>query len=201
MPRRLRPDQITNKQKCLEFYNAWKWEKITFPSFYQKYNMWKGLLSMEEAIQAKKPTWRKKEYTWKWEAEFKWYENLMEPKAKRGLFRGRLNSWYCKEEAALVWDAREEAKERKKQSYVPKQSRPYVPQRIKVEKKPDPNNFRIEITLSKEEARIFRKEYVKMIEDIERELTYTEEKTQIVELNNKLESLYEELKVFNSYNR
>jgi hypothetical protein len=41
------------------------------------------------------------------------------------------------------------------------------------------NNFKINVTLSKEEAKVFRKEYIKMIEDIEWELTYTDEKTEV----------------------
>lgn len=201
MPRRLRPDEITNKQKCLEFYNAWEWEKITFPSFYQKYNMWKGLLSMEEAIQAKKPTWRKKEYTWKWVEEFKWYENLMEPKANRGLFRGRLNSWYCKEEAAMVWDAREDAKARKRQTYTSKPNKPYVPKRSDFQIRDSEDWHYIDIAYPKDVARVFRNEYERMISDTEDELMFTQEKEKVVELNDRLDDLTDELDTFNRYNK
>ena len=101
----------------------------------------------------------------------------------------------------LTGELWQQAKERKKANAPVIVRKVYTPQYIKAEKKPDPNNFKIEITLSKEEAEVFRREYIKMIEDIERELTYTEEKTQVAALNTKLNSLYEELKIFNSYNR
>lgn len=47
----------------------------------------------------------------------------------------------------------------------------------------------IDITYPKEVARVFRKVYQDMIAQIEWELTYTEEKTQVAELNDKLTRL------------
>ena len=75
----------------------------------------------------------------------------------------------------------------------------YTPQKI-TQKKLDENNFYIKVTYPKEIARVFRKEYIKMIEQIEWELTYTDEKTEVAWLNNKLVRLQEELMCFNSYN-
>ena len=77
-------------------------------------------------------------------------------------------------------------------TYIPKRTQP-VPE--------DENNFLIKITYPKEVARAFRKEYVRMIEEIEWELTYTSEKTEIVKMNKKLDSLRRELLVFNYYNK
>jgi hypothetical protein len=48
---------------------------------------------------------------------------------------------------------------------------------------------------------VFRKEYVRMIEQLEWELTYTEEKTEVTWLNKKLAQLQEELMYFNCYNK
>lgn len=78
-------------------------------------------------------------------------------------------------------------------------SKPYIPKPIE-KKNVNEGDFKIEITYPKEVARVFRKEYVKMIEDIEWELTYTDEKTQIAELNNKLVQLEKEKDIFNSFN-
>lgn len=64
----------------------------------------------------------------------------------------------------------------------------------------DEGDFKIEITLPKEEARVFRKEYMKMIEQLEWELTYTEEKTEVVGLNKRIAQLQKELMIFNCYN-
>lgn len=89
---------------------------------------------------------------------------------------------------------REKKKTKKIQEY-----KPYVPPKI-VKKAPDENDFLIKITLPKEEARVFRKEYQRMIEELEWELTYTSEKTEVAEMNSKLERLKNELNVFDSYN-
>lgn len=195
------PEYKTKKQECLEFYNSRQGEKITFPSFYQLYRKGWPMTMAEMIVPKWKGTPKKKTYSWKWAEEMKRFDEQPEPKAKREWFRNRLKDWYSKEDAMLVWELWTEAKERKRANAPVVVKKPYVPQRIKVEKKIDPNDFRIEITLSKEEANVFRKEYVRMIEDIEWELTYTEEKTEVVKLNNKLQWLYEELKCFNSFNR
>lgn len=88
---------------------------------------------------------------------------------------------------------------REKKKYHPQVIKTYIP-KPKVIKPIDERDFKIEITYPKEVAQAFRKEYVKMIEQVERELTYTEEKTQVAELNSKLEQLEKELQTFNSYN-
>lgn len=126
------------------------------------------------------------------------YNEQPEPKASKNLFRNRLNSNYIKEEAILIGDKRTEAKKRK----VPKQRpAPKSYTHIKTIPKPvDERDFKIEITLPKEEARVFRKEYMKMIEQLEWELTYTEEKTEVAGLNKKITQLKAELMCFNCYN-
>ena len=77
----------------------------------------------------------------------------------------------------------------------------YVRVRADTIKKDSPDWYVIDITYPKEVARIFRKEYQNMIAQIEWELTYTEEKTEIAKLNDRLEKLNNELNIFNSYNR
>lgn len=89
---------------------------------------------------------------------------------------------------------REKKKTKKVQEY-----KPYVPPKI-VKKVPDENDFLIKITLPKEEARVFRKEYQRMIEELEWELTYTSEKTEVAEMNNKIVQLQKELMCFNLFN-
>ena len=88
------------------------------------------------------------------------------------------------------------AEKKPKKTQLPKT---YIPKKT-IQKEPDESNFKIEITLSKEEARVFRKEYMGMIEQIEWELTYTEEKTEVAWLNEKLKRLQNELVIFNSFN-
>lgn len=128
-----------------------------------------------------------------------WYNEQPEPKASKCLFRNRLNCGYRKEEAILIRDEWLKVK-REKKTCCPQVRKTYTP-KPKVVKPIDEGDFKIEITLPKEEARVFRKEYMKMIEQLERELTYAEEKTEIVGLNKKLAQLRTELMCFNCYNK
>ena len=128
-----------------------------------------------------------------------WYNQQPEPKAARTLFRNRLNGGYPKEEAILMWDAWLTVKEKKKPKWV-QPVKVYVPKKI-TPPKMDENDFKIEITYPKEVARVFRKEYIRMIEEIEWELTYTDEKTEVFTMNKKLERLKWELEIFNCYNK
>lgn len=189
----------TQKEKAYDFYNSYEGEKVSRPTFYYRVRLgWDK--SWEERIQ--KAKWYKRRECapkGKRATEMTWYNEQPEPKASKSLFRNRLNNWYSKEEAILIGDKwmgiRAEKKPKKAQ--LPKT---YIPKKT-IQKEPDESNFKIEITLSKEEARVFRKEYVGMIEQIERELTYTEEKTEVAWLNEKLKRLQNELQIFNSYNK
>lgn len=89
---------------------------------------------------------------------------------------------------------------REKQQTQPQKNKAYVPQR-RVPVVEDENNFLIKITYPKEVANVFRKEYVDMIDKLEWELTYTADKSEVVNMNKKIERLYGELSCFNSYNR
>lgn len=58
----------------------------------------------------------------------------------------------------------------------------------------------IDITYTIDEARIFRKEFMNVIENLEREIRQTEDKDCLKALNDKLELAQAELDLFNSYN-
>lgn len=190
----------TKKQKAYDFYNSYKWEKVSRPTFYYRVRSWwdddrEGLIKTKL-----RNLYRRRDCTpkGKWANEIIWYNEQPEPKASKTLFRNRLNGGYPKEEAILIGDKWTRAKEKRKpkQYHPPK---PYVPVKT-APKVIDENDFKINVTLSKEEAKVFRKEYVKMIEQLEWELTYTEEKTEVVWLNNKITQLQKELAIFNCYN-
>lgn len=134
------------------------------------------------------------------------FDSLGEPPMSRSIFYQRLKAWYSKDEALLDKESfdklsRERNKSNKWISWY-RISTNYV-SRLGEEEDTATRDFDdyIDITLTPEEARIFRKEYIKMIEDIERELTSLEEKTAIKEANAKLEKLKRELNVFNAYNK
>lgn len=190
----------TQKQKALDFYNSYEWDKVTWPTFYYRVRLgWEE--TWEEKIKTKIRTYNMKDRAprGKRATEMTWYNEQPEPKASKTLFRNRLNGGYAKEEAILIGDAWFSVRKWRKE-ISPQQYKPYVPIKREI-KKVDERDFNIEITYPKEVAKIFRREYQKMIDDIERELTYTEEKTQIAEMNEKLIRLQWELEIFNSYNR
>lgn len=189
----------TQKQKAYDFYNSYKGEKVTWPTFYQRVRLWWDEPREERIKQKiKQSKDRRNAPRWKWAKELAWYETQLEPRASKCLFRNRLNGGYPKEEAILTGEEWLSVK-REKKIYYPQVQKTYVP-KPKVVKPVDERDYKIEITYSKEVAQIFRKEYNKMIEQLEWELTYTEGKTQIVELNSKLEQLKKERNIFNSYN-
>ena len=190
----------TQKQQAFDFYNSFEWDKVTWPTFYQRVRLW-GTETWEDKIKVKvKNQYRRRDSTprGKWATEMTWYNAQPEPKASKSLFRNRLNGGYPKEEAILMWEGRMKVKESKKTAKT-QEYKPYIPQRV-VKKEPDENDFRIEVTYPSEVAKVFRKEYQKMIDEIEWELTYTSEKTEVAEMNSKLERLKDELDIFNSYN-
>jgi len=192
--------QNTKKQRAYEYYNSFKWSKVTRPTFYYRVRLWKND-NWEELIRTKiKGQYNRKPVTpkGKWAKEMMWYNEHPEPKASKCLFRNRLNCGYRKEEAILIGDEWLKVK-REKRIYYPQVQKTYTP-KPKVVKPVDERDFKIEITLSKEEARVFRKEYMKMIEQLEWELTYTEEKTEVVGLNKRIAQLQKELMIFNCYN-
>ena len=189
----------TQKQKAYEFYNSYEWTKVTWPTFYQKVRLWWDE-TWEEKIKPKiKPRLDRRHVPkWKRAKELEWYNNQPEPKVSRCIFRNRLNSNYSKEDAILMGDEWLGVK-REKKIYHPDPSKVYVPKPMGL-KPINENDFKIEITYPKEVAQVFRREYSRMIEQLERDLTYTDEKTQVAELNKKLEQLEKERDVFNLYN-
>ena len=190
----------SKKQLCIEFYNSWEWPKVWFETFYQIYRK-NDNIKMEEAITPRVKT-PKKDYSWPWGQMLKRYDEHPLPKTTRELFRMRLRYGYPKEEAILMWDEWVEARERKAKTN-PTKPKWNKPKRIiqEVKRKEDPNDYKIEITYPKDIARIFRKEYQSMIEEIEWELENMEEKSMQVELNKKLVQLNKELLIFNCYNK
>lgn len=189
----------TQKSKAYEFYNSYKWEKVLWTTFYYRVRLG-GEESWEDKIKIKQKEYHRRNTApkGKWAKEFTWYLTQPEPKATKSSFRNRLNLGYAKEKAILMWDERQKAREEKWDArFSPPKA--YVPPKKEV-LQINEDDFMIKITLSKEEAKVIREEYEKMISEIEDELIFVVEKTEISELNRRLESLYKELQTFNLYN-
>lgn len=188
----------TQRDEARDFYNSYQWEKVTWATFYQRV---RNCPSAEwEWLVAKKLCYKRRDSAPKGKRanEMIRYNEQPEPRASKSLFRNRLNSWYPKEKAILIWDEWVRAKDERKITH-PQVAKPYIPK--PAPRQPDEWDFLIKITYPKEVARAFRKEYVNMIEQLEWEMTYTSEKTEIVELNEKLERVKRELIIFNYYNK
>ena len=190
----------SQKQQAYDFYNSYEWEKVTWPTFYQRVrNGWDE--SREDKIVPKqRKQYHREERTPKGKRaeQMTRYSEQPEPKASKTLFRNRLNSGYPKEEAILMWDKWISAKEKKKKEH-PQYNKTYIP-KWTAQKEPDEETFKIDITYPKDVARVFRKEYQRIIDELERKLTMIDEKTLVKEANDKLEFVKAELEAFNLLN-
>jgi len=121
-----------------------------------------------------------------------------EPKSNKQVFYGRLCSWYTKEQSILTWDKwlkvmRDKGFYWKEKKYVPTYSR------LKEDEGVVDYTW-IDVTYTKEEARVIRKEFANVIENLERMIRQTEDKDSLKKLNEKLEMAKAELSLFNNYN-
>lgn len=189
------------KDIAREFYSNRQWPKISFSSFYQQTRLldW---LDWEIKITPKKliRTYKKK-HKWQWVKELERYDEQPWPKASDNNFRQRLKAGYPKEQAILDWDERLAVK--RERVYGPCNKTPYVPTYTQKKQEADdinPDDYRIDITYSKEEAEAFRKEYYNLIEETELRITKIEDKQLRDELEFKLDLLNAQLDIFNSYN-
>ena len=207
------------RQKCWKFYQDYKGEKVSFNTLYQKAKTRKGE-PLEELI---KPTPRvfKPRHNGVFSKELYWYEEQPEPKATREQFNNRLHMGFPKEQAILTWEPRDdllimrELQRKRVGATPPSSNRLSSHSRMKEDDDFEPDYYRIDITYSKEEAEVFRNEYLnliwrvkKEIEDIEQVLLITEERIEKIEwelakvkLLNELDLLEAQLNIFNSYNK
>ena len=121
-----------------------------------------------------------------------------EPKSNKQVFYGRLQSWYTKEEAILTWERWTKVFAKKRWYTTNKK---YIPTYSYLQEDEEELDYTwIDITYSKEEARIFRREFNDVIENLEWKIRQTEDKECLRELNDKLEMARAELSLFNNYN-
>lgn len=191
-------------------YNAWEWPKISFEGFYSKYRKnkdgdWYSMITPHE-LQNLKPI-----RTWKYKAELEWYDEYEWEKPPAGKFRGRLSRWLPKEVAILVWEAWEENRKERVEAWRVKMVEKnkekkwwYIrqPKRHKpIEDTYNPDDYRMDITLPKEEAMVFRRAFYRELDRLEDEINNVDNK----EIKAKLEFDYEfveaQLALFNSYNK
>lgn len=188
------------KERCAKFYEEWDWDKIGFATFYNRMREnpeW----DMAYAIQHKiKYTYRHKrdKFVWQYAKEMEWWFYKPDPKIWKQTFYARIKIGYPKEIAILTWEAFEKAAKDKPRKKYPTRQQNYI-EPIKINTSEEEYTW-IDITYPKEVARVFRKEFYNVIENLEWDLRQVSEKDDMKVLNDKLELAKAELDLFNSYN-
>lgn len=179
-----------------ELYRKYLWPKCSKSTFYERMKKW---MSFQDAIkpieyEIRYKTGKIKSH--RFEGELAWYNEYEWPKPSRARFYQRLYQWWPKEEAIkLQVDKRHFFKKIKvnKNPYI-KSNTPLL------NKVDDSDKYEIRITYSKEEAKVIRKEYINMIEDLEWKLHGIEDMQEAKEINSRLEKLEKEYEIFKNYN-
>lgn len=121
-----------------------------------------------------------------------------EPKPGKQVFYGRLWAGYTKEQAMLSGSAREKVVKKHWWVYIKKYTPTYS--RLQEDERETEYSW-IDITYSKDEARVFRKEFHNVIENLEWKIRQTDDKESVKELNEQLEMAQAELDLFNIHNK
>lgn len=163
------------------FYNSYEWEKCAYADFRRRAVTQKR--PFELAI---KPENLREPLS----AEKLFYDNYQGEKCLKPTFISRVRSWLSFNEA--ISPELIKPKFERKPCAVP-----YTP--IYTQKVLSPRAV-IDITLSSEEASVFRKEYKRLKADLEHRLATCESPTLHLQLEHELEGLIEEIAVFEQWN-
>lgn len=177
------------KSDIAQAYEKYLWPKCSRTTYYKNIRAWMNI------IDALKPVPYEKRYPKQYKSkrfmeELKWYSQQEWEKASRSRFYQRLYQWWSKEEAIqlnvpihcrkVVWKS--------KQAYV----RPITP----VKKVENEDIKYIKVAYTKEEARIFSREYENMISDLHDKYNATDDMVEAREINERLEKLVKEYQTF-----
>ena len=177
------------KSDIAQAYEKYIWPKCSRTTYYKNIRAWMNI------IDALKPVPYEKRYPKQYKSkrfmkELIWYSQQKWEKASRSRFYQRLYQWWSKEEAILlnvpihcrkvVWKS--------KQAYV----RLITP----IKKVENEDVKYIKVAYTKEEARIFSREYENMIEDLQDRYNATDDIIEAREINEKLEKLVKEYQTF-----
>ena len=129
----------------------------------------------------------------KYSKELERYDKQPQPKPPRQKFYWRVHNWYSKEEAIKIqFVARDKKPKTAKDIYV----KAYTVQKQQYKK----DYYEIRITYHSDEAEVFKKEYERMICDIENQIYGAEDEFEKNELTKNLDDLIQEYSLFISYN-
>ena len=178
-----------------EFYDSYTWEKASYVTYIGRIK--RRNLPPEEAIRPWNLPMNGEKIKEKWrkikERDPVWifYDKYLWDKPSYRYYREKVRAGMPLHEAIK--------KERKRAEYLKqnKNKKKKIIQTVKL--LTDDSNFFIEITLPKEEAKIFRRIYEEKILDNENKMLYCE-CDELIKLMKENEQLRKELKVFNKWN-
>ena len=177
-----------------EFYDSYTWEKASYVTYIGRIK--RSNLPVEEAILPwRLPiTWEKNKEKWRKIREKDpvrlFYDRYLWDKPSYRYYKEKVNAWMPMHEAIK--------KDRKRADYL-RENKNKKKKIIHTVKLLDDSYFLIEITLPKEEAKVFRKIYEEKIQENEDKMLYSE-CDELIKLIKENDQLRKELKVFNKWN-
>lgn len=214
--------KVTNRDLAFAFYKTTGGTKVSFAVFYNKVRKnpqwdWNKLVRPNTFIKKLMGTIKR---TWKFQYEMEWYDRFDWPKPTPEVYRCRLSRWLSKEDAIMVGDeweearqlrvlkaqivkrqAREKKREQDELNWINKPQTPTFKRHRPIEDDYDPDLFRIDITYKPAEAKVIRDAYYRTLDELEDEINNEDNKEIKWELEFNYEFVEAQLALFNSYNK
>ena len=177
------------KSNIKQIYDKYLWEKCSMTLYYKRIKQWIEPFKALVPPPPKEMEVRSKKY---WD-ELERYKKQPQPKPPKQRFYWRLQKWYSKEEAIRIHLLPKNRKQKiQKDIYV----KAYTVKEQQYKK----DYHEIKIAYHSEEAEIIRKEYERMIRDIENQVYESEDDYERKQLTKNLDDLVQEYSLFISYN-
>ena len=172
----------------LELYDKYLWEKCSRSTYYKRVMRWVDFMEALKPVNKKEWHLREKTNSKKFKDEMEWYYKYPWVKVSRQVFYQRLYRWYSKEASINIDFIK---KEKKPLSY----KMGYVRQPKPIQKDNSDYN-EIRIKYRKEEANVIRREYEKLIDELEYKRRITDDPIEAKELQCKIDHLKKEYQNF-----
>ena len=183
------------KSQLSEAYEKYLWPKCSRTTYYERIRKWMNFIEALKPVNHNDRYKPKQPRSKKFQKELEWYQAYKWDKPNRARFYQRLYQWWTRDEAIKL-DApihRTFKFQTKKNCYI----RPVTP----IVKKEAPQDYsEIKIRYSKEEANAIRKEYLRMMDDLEWQYHTMEDTIEAKEIYARLEKLKQEFGVFSKAN-
>ena len=178
------------KTEIRDAYDKYLWEKCSRMTYFRRIKMGMNFIEALKPVKSEERHPKNKIKTDKFCKEMEWYYEQPWEKIWRSRFYQRLYQWYPKEEAIKIefWVHKKGTTIVKKPAYV----RPPVFTQRKI----SPDYEEIKIRYKKEEADIIRREYERMLDEIEYVWRWCDDPIEAKEINDKIEKLKNEYRTF-----